>query len=127
MTARVTLSESLSDTAETINTRITEMGVVTGAKALFFCMDDDEISNGTRERGPSPDTPKVGDEGIEPGLRSERWLEMMESDIEENTDRSIRNENLLKRLDWRTVWIVRALMGIFVSIVAGGFLELFVV
>lgn len=127
MTARAKLSESLSDTASTISTRITEMGVVRGAKALFFCMDDDEIDNGTRERGPSSDTPKVRDEGIEPGLRSERWLEMMESDIGENTDRSIRNENLLKRLDWRTVWIVRALIGIFVSIVGGGFIELFLV
>jgi hypothetical protein len=70
------------------------------AEAIELRMDEQE----ERERG--------GDSTPE----SDRWLDSLEGDINENSQRSIDNRVMLERLDFRTVWILR-----FLLMIAGAF------
>lgn len=123
MRMRAKQSENSSGTLSTTSTRITSMGVVRGAKALFFCMDEEDVNRGVDDRKSTPNTPNIGDGGIEPGKRTSKWFRDIEDDVEENTDRSISNQNYLKRMDWRTVWIMRALVALIGAVGSGLILQ----
>lgn len=109
-----------------------------GCKHLFWqsdqedieiCMekDDDDISN-SRGKEPIADGNHIDEDTndmIEPGQRSSRWFDRMEQISEDNRKRSIENQKLLMRMDFRTVWIARILTALLAALGAGLFLQFF--
>lgn len=65
------------------------------------------------------------DSGIEQGKRSPEWFDDIEERVEENAERSRENKMYLARMDYRTVWIMRILIGIGAAILGGLMVELF--
>lgn len=63
---------------------------------------------------------------MEAGKRSPHWYERMGQVTEDNRTRSIENQKLLHRLDYRTVWIARLIIGLLISLIGGGIIELFI-
>jgi len=55
---------------------------------------------------------------IEAGKRTERWFAKLEERTKQNRQRSIQNKNLAQRIDYRTVWIARILVGLLATLVA---------
>jgi len=115
---------------------------VNGLKSLFTKHSDADIENIlSSETGSYDDVIETYEGGgeewdnpslnMEPGeeddkaKRPEYWYDKIEDTVEENEDRSKRNTNLLNKLlfktdtvDYRTVWIMRVLIAIFMAIVA---------
>lgn len=58
------------------------------------------------------------DEYIEAGERSERWYNRIERKVQENTNQTQENNNLLTVVDFRTIWIARLLLGILGSVMS---------
>lgn len=77
--------------------------------------DDDELVDDEPLTRGSPDGGEVSN-AIEPGKRSPRWYERIDQITRENRDRSVQNQKLLERVDMRTVWIARLLIGLLVTI-----------
>lgn len=55
---------------------------------------------------------------IEAGERSERWYQRMERKVQDNTQKTNENNNLLTVLDFRTIWIARLLLAVLGSILS---------
>ena len=106
-------------------------------RCVFFAMTDEEIRKDVKARE-TTDTRKnkrmdggsYGDErhdeteepvveGITMGQRTERWFQRIETNTNENTERSMENKNILMRMDYRTIWIARLILGLTVTIIGG--------
>lgn len=98
-------------------------------KTLFSTMGEEEVSAGT-ETLPMGDDEHTNPNGndddyhsIEAGKRSERWFERIDDQVENNRKQSIENSNYLARLDYRTVWIIRLLVGLVCTVLGGIILQ----
>lgn len=128
-------------------------GLVQKVRSVFWTMKEDEISRNnsrlhdsmeggrentgrdgkssaelegefTRGGGGKGKMQDVGGEpGIEAGERSERWFDRIEQETVENRKMSNENKNLLMRMDYRTIWIARLLLGVVAAIIAGAVLN----
>lgn len=89
--------------------------------------DDNDDNNRTDEEklNDSRIAANGGDEKrkIDAGKRSPRWFERIEQTAEENRNRSTTNQKLLERLDTRTVWIARLILGILITVIGGVILQ----
>ena len=56
----------------------------------------------------------------------DRWEESMESQADDNTKMIYENRELLERLDERSAWTMRLLVGVFVTIIGSAALQVFV-
>lgn len=104
-----------------------------GVKSVFWQATDEEINgtmnddtdNNSFSEEINDDDPQAIPDGsddpnkIEAGRRSPRWYERTENIVKENRDRSIQNKRLLERVDYRTVWIARLIIGLLITILGG--------
>lgn len=88
---------------------------------IFFPASDDEVqaeavrkfadnSGGERRDGP--------DRSIErknTGYQ-DRWIDGLEGSVDDNEKRSIENRVMLERIDFRTVWLMRIVVGVGVAL-----------
>lgn len=102
------------------------------AKHVFFDTDDDDVNHGVEES--PPETSGVGGGGaaddagsVAAGARAETWFQRIEDEVRENMRRSRRNYNRLERLDFRTVWIARLIVGVLVTVIGGIILQIILV
>lgn len=102
----------------------------TSVEEINYTMDDEkrnptgndesvESTDFTRSSADGGDNPNT----IEAGKRSPRWYERIENVTSENRDRSVQNQQLLERVDMRTVWIARLLIGLLVTVIGGVILQ----
>lgn len=102
---------------------------IEGWRQVFTRMSDDDIEDiddsSIRDRHvgdgdgftrSSDDSPE---NSIPQGKRTERWFSAVEREIEENERRTLENQKMLTRLDLRTVWIMRLLVGVLISVLSG--------
>lgn len=110
-------------------------GVKSRFTNLFYQVGDDDLDRDFRVAlgsGKSDKMPTGRDDndserendGIAPGKRPEYWFERADIRSRENYKRSIQNESYLKRLDYRTVWIMRILTGLTVYLLGALVLQL---
>lgn len=98
-------------------------------RRLFFPMSEEDACRGTDEINMSSDDEKLpnggGEEGresesskLKAGKRSEHWFERVQEEVKENRKRSIKNQNYLTTLDYRTAWIMRVLVALLGTIIS---------
>ena len=95
-------------------------------KHIFWQATQEEInanmSDNSSDLGPDDVTNTTDDidnsRSIEAGKRTERWFAKLEERTKQNRQRSIQNKNLAQRIDYRTVWIARILVGLLATLVA---------
>lgn len=56
----------------------------------------------------------------------DRWQDSMEEQADSNTNMIFENRELLERLDERSAWTMRLLVGVFVTIIGSAALQVFV-
>lgn len=61
---------------------------------------------------------------IPAGKRTEQWFEEIEGKVDDNEQRSQKNENYLVRIDYRTVWIIRLLVAVMATVIGGIILQI---
>lgn len=100
-------------------------GLISSCKAIFtttkevkFEEDMDENDAGKDDQGTKTGSniEYQDQEPLEAGKRPSSWYERMEQRTEENRKRSINNEKMLSNVDLRTVWIMRLVVGLLVTI-----------
>lgn len=103
-----------------------EKGLADQLKELLFQIDEEKLEREVESSEPEDDFLRGGsggrksysedeDESLS-GDRSEYWYEQIESKAEENAKRSRENKLILNRLDLRTTWIMRILIGIIITV-----------
>lgn len=89
-------------------------------------INDDNSSEGEIIMRGNSDTDDTDDSPpqMEAGRRGPEWYDWMSNLAQKNRERSIDNQKLLYRLDYRTVWIARLLTGILLTVIGGYILTL---
>lgn len=83
-------------------------------KLLFFTLDgEDKLEEFRLEGGVAEEDEDEGPlfRGEDDG-KSDYWYDRQEEEINQNAERSRKNEMMLSRLDYRTVWIMRILVSV---------------
>lgn len=88
--------------------------------------DDSQDYSSTETRNNPRDVNDPTREKIEAGKRAPHWYDRIGTLVEENEQRSIENQKLLYRLDFRTVWIARLLLAVIASLLATILTQLFI-
>lgn len=82
--------------------------------------EDEDIEDAVSDVDSTPpsSTDGMGEQNPPGGNKSERWYDNLEEKISNNHKRSIENRMMLERIDFRTVWLMRIVIGISIAIVA---------
>lgn len=81
--------------------------------------DKDGVEANEQSKGGKDLAPDGNGEYSNAGARTDRWFSYIEERVDENTERSRQNQMYLSRMDYRTVWIMRLLLGVLTALVVG--------
>lgn len=107
---------------------------VSKLRRLFTTTDIDEIRNRVKRGDYDPEEQEEKREvsrtvgGISDGGEhwKERWQDSMNEQTDDNTKMIYENRELLERLDERSAWTMRLLLGVFVTIIGSAALQVFI-
>lgn len=121
-------NSSIGNSVKVLKPGIKDLFFYGGNNEAFSSEEQDNMkgdNGGDKEKGNSVSNSDK-ERRVKAGTKPKYWFTKIEKETDLNRERSVQNQQLLKLLDYRTAWIMRSLMAILVSVIAGLLLNVYI-